>query len=150
MYVTNNPGHLFADELTELLLEAGFTEYQCQMSIYYKYAPDAKINVVLSYVDDCVYWYTSEACGKWLSRKIFHANLLGYAHWFMSIRVSHMKDHSISVDQARYATCIVAKYLDTATFKASTKFYNTTLPSDLIFTKYDTSTSDEQVDKFTR
>ena len=47
-----------------------------------------------------------------------------------------MKDHSVSVGQARCATYIVAKYLDTATVKASTTFYNTTLPSDMIFTKY--------------
>ena len=56
-----------------------------------------------------------------------------------------MKDHSISVDQARYATSIVAKYLDTDIVKSSTKFHKTTLPSDMIFTKTDTSTSDEQV-----
>ena len=61
-----------------------------------------------------------------------------------------MKDHSISVDQDRYNTSIVSKYLDTATVKASTKFYKTTLPSDMIFTKYDASTSDKQVDKLTR
>ena len=61
-----------------------------------------------------------------------------------------MKDHSISVDQSRYATSIVSKYLDTDTVKASTKFYITTLPSDMIFTKYDTSTSDEKVEKLTR
>ena len=60
-----------------------------------------------------------------------------------------MKDHSISVDQARYATSIVAKYLDTATVKAGTKFYKTTLPSDMIFTKADASTSDDQVDNLT-
>ena len=48
---------------------------------------------------------------------------LGYAHWFMSIRISQLKDHSISLDQARYATSIVAKYLDTATVKVSKKFY---------------------------
>ena len=46
-----------------------------------------------------------------------------------------MKDHSICVDQARYATSIVEKYLDTATVKISTKFYNTKLPADMIFTK---------------
>ena len=40
--------------------------------------------------------------------------------------------------------------MDTATIKVSTKFYKTTLPSDMIFTKYDTSTSDEQVEKLTR
>ena len=61
-----------------------------------------------------------------------------------------MKDHSIYVDQARYDISIVAKYLNTATVKASTKFYKTTFPSDMIFTKDDTSSSDEQVEKLTR
>ena len=40
MYGMNNSGKLFDDELTEWLLEAGFIQSQCQMSIYYKYAPD--------------------------------------------------------------------------------------------------------------
>ena len=57
-----------------------------------------------------------------------------------------MKDHSISVDQARYATSILEKYLDTATVKLSTKFYKTTLPADMIFTKEDVSTSDKKVE----
>ena len=61
-----------------------------------------------------------------------------------------MKDPSISLDQARYATSVVAKYLDTATVKAGTKFYNTTLPSDMIFTKAGASNSDYQVEKLTR
>ena len=61
-----------------------------------------------------------------------------------------MKDHSISVDQARYATYIVAKYLDTATFKTSKKLYKTTLSSDMIFTKADESTSNEKDDQLTK
>ena len=61
-----------------------------------------------------------------------------------------MRDHSISVDQDRYATFIVAKYLDTATVKERETFYKTTLPYAMIFTKDDTSTSDEQVEKLTR
>ena len=52
----------------------------------------------------------------------FHVKFLGYAHWFMSIRISQLRDHSISVDQARYYTSIVAEYLDTATVKVSTEF----------------------------
>ena len=68
----------------------------------------------------------------------------------MSIRISQLKDHSIYVDQARYATSIVAKYLDNATVKVSNKFYKTTLSADMIFTKEDVSTSDEQVEKLTR
>ena len=65
--------------------------------------------------------------------KRFHVNFLGYAHWFMSIRISQLKDHSISVDQARYATYIVAKYLDTDTVKLHTNVYKTTLLDDMIF-----------------
>ena len=68
----------------------------------------------------------------------------------MSIRISQLNDHSISVDQARYATSIVAKYLDTATVKVSIKFSKTTLLADMIFTKEDVSTSDEKVEKLTR
>ena len=67
----------------------------------YKYAPDGSKIIVLSYVDDCVHWYTNEDLGKWFVDtlgKIFHVNFLGYAYWFMSIRISQLKDHSISVD----------------------------------------------------
>ena len=109
--------------------------------------------MVLSYVDDCVYQYTFEALGKRFVGnlgEIFHVNFLVYVHCFMSIIMSQMKDHSIYLDHDRYATSVVAKYLYTATVKASTKFYKTTLPYDMVFTKDDTSTSDEQVEKLTR
>ena len=138
MYGMTNSGKRFADELTEWLNEEGFIQSQCQMSIHYKYAPDGSKIVVLSYVDDCVYWYTNEGIGKWFVDtlgKRFHMKFLGFAHWFMSIRISQLKDHSISVYQYRYATSIFAKYLDTATVKVSNKFYKTKLPSDMIFTK---------------
>ena len=115
------------------------------MSIYYKYAPYGSKIVVLSYVDDCVYWYTNEDLGKWFVDtlgKRFHVDFLVSAHWFMSIRIFQLKDHSISVDQARYATSIVAKYLDNATVKVSKTFYKTIFPAEMIFTKEDVSTSD--------
>ena len=108
---------------------------------------------MLSYVDDCIYWYTNEDLGKWFVDtlgKRFHVNFLGFAHWFMSITISQLKDHSISVDQARYDTSIVAKYLDTSTIKVSNKFYKAIMLADMIFTKDDVSTSDEQVEKLTR
>ena len=120
------------------------------MSIYYKYAPDGSTIFVLSYVDDCVYWYTNEDLGKWFVGTLgnrFHVKLLGYAHWFMSIIIYQLKDHSISVDPDRYATSIVAKYLNTSTVKLRTNFYKTTLPADMIFTKEGVSTSDEKVEK---
>ena len=101
VYGMTNFGNLFDNELTEWLLETYFILYQCKMYIYYKYAPDGSKIVVLSYVNDCVYWYTSEAIGKWfvgIFGKRFYVNFLGYAHWFMSIRISQMKDNYISLD----------------------------------------------------
>ena len=86
MYGINNSGKLFAAELTELLLGAGFIQSQCKMSIYYKYAQDGSKIIVLSYVDNCVYWYTNEVTRKWFVGtlgKRFHVNFFGYAHWFM-------------------------------------------------------------------
>ena len=65
MYGMTNSGNLFADELIEWSLEAVLIQSHCQMSIYYKYAPDGSKVFVLSYVDDCVYWYTNEDLGKW-------------------------------------------------------------------------------------
>ena len=82
--------------------------------------------------------------------KISHVKFLRYENWFMSIIISQIKAHQISVDKARYDTSIVSKYLDTATVNTSNFFYNTTLPSDIIFTKADVSTRGDQVDKLIR
>ena len=138
LYGMTNSGTLFSEELIYWLIEAGFLQSKHQMSIYYSYAPDGTKTVVLYYVDDCVYWYTSEALGKWfvgnLGKK-FHVNFLGFSHWFFSISISQIKDHSILVDQDRYATSSVAKYLETDTVKKSTKFYKTTFPYDVYLTR---------------
>ena len=81
-----NSGKLFADELTEWLLVAGFILIKFQISIYYKYATYGTNIVFLSYYDNCVYSYKNEVLGKLFVDTVgkrFHANLLGYAHWFM-------------------------------------------------------------------
>ena len=121
MYELTNSGKIFSDELTNwLIYEASFNQSNFQMSIYYKYAPDGSKLVVLSYGDDCLYWYTSEELGKYFLDTLgdrFHVNFIGYAHWFMSIRISHLQCHSISVDRDRCATSVVENYLYTATIK---------------------------------
>ena len=64
MYGMTNSGKIIAGELTECLTEEYFIQSQCQMSIYYNYAPDGSNIVVFSYVDDCLYWYTNEYIGE--------------------------------------------------------------------------------------
>ena len=68
------------------------------MSVYYKYVPDGSKLVLLSCVDDYVYWFTSEEVVKWFVdtlRKIFHVELLSYENWVIFIRISQLKDHYI-------------------------------------------------------
>ena len=64
MHGMTNYGKIFTDELTKWLLEAGFTQYKCQVSINYKCALDGTQIVVLPNVDNCVYWYTYVALVK--------------------------------------------------------------------------------------
>ena len=64
MYGVTNSGKLSVDELREWLFEEGFIQYQYQISIYYKYASYGTKIVVLSYVDNCIYLYNSEALRK--------------------------------------------------------------------------------------
>ena len=129
--------HMFQDQLPNLVHKVSTMQHALHAALYSLYA---------------LYCYTNEDLGKWFVNTLgnrFHVKFLVYSYWFMSIRISQLKDHSISVDQARYATSVVAKYLDTATVKVSKTFYKTTLPADMIFPKEDVSTSDEQVEKLT-
>ena len=64
MYGIINYGNLFADYFIEWLIEAVLIKYKCQMSIYYKYAPNGTNCFVIYYVDVCVYWYTYETLGN--------------------------------------------------------------------------------------
>ena len=53
IYGMNNYGKIFSDERTHFLIyETVLKQSQCQISIYYKYAPDGYKLVVLSYVDN--------------------------------------------------------------------------------------------------
>ena len=72
--------------------------------------------------------------------KKIHVKFLGYAHSFMSIRISKLNNYSISVDQARCATAVVSKYigtvvvskyLGTATVTENFKFHKTNLTHDI-------------------
>ena len=109
--------------------------------------------MILMVLDECIYWYTYEELGKWFLVKLgnrFHVNFLVYSHFLMSIRISQMKDYSISVDQDRYVTSGVSKYIDTSTIKENSELHKTILHHDMIFTKEDAYTSYDKVEALSR
>ena len=67
-----------------------------------------------------MYCYTSKEPVNWFVDTLdirLHVNVLGYGHYFMSNRISQLRDHGISVNQTRYASSAVGKYLYTDTIK---------------------------------
>ena len=64
-----------------------------------------------------------------------------YSDCFMYIIISQLNDLFISVNQARYETPVIAKYLDTAKIKDSSEPHKTTLIYAMIFTEEDDSIS---------
>ena len=61
MYGMPNSGKLFSGELTNWMIDvSGLKQSKFQMPIYYKYAPYGYNLVVLSYLYDFVFWYSSE------------------------------------------------------------------------------------------
>ena len=74
---------------------------------------------------------------------ILPVKFLGYVQWFIFIRISQLRDHSVSVNQARYAICVFGNDLETAAIKKNSMIHDTTLPHDIIFTKEYTSASDK-------
>ena len=125
MYGMTNYGKLFSGDINNwLIYVAGFKQSQYQMSIYYNYASEISRLIMLSYVDDFIYWYKYEDLAKWFVDtilKMVHVNFLGYSHWFMSSSISKLKNCSISAEQARHVTAAMSKYLDTDTIKANLK-----------------------------
>ena len=95
MYVMNNYLNSFSGEFTNWIIdEAGFERSQCQISIYYNFAPYRCRLVVLSYVDDYVYWYISEELGKWFVDMLLnklHAHFLECQHWLFKLVYHNLK-----------------------------------------------------------
>ena len=61
----NNDVKRFADDITNWLIDIeGLKQPQFQIYIYYKYTTYGSNILVLSYVDDYVFWYTYEEPGK--------------------------------------------------------------------------------------
>ena len=67
---------------------------------------------------------------------------MGYAHWFLSVRIMQDAQKNITVDQSRYAKNITKKYLgNTGTIDPSK--YKSPLPYDFTASKTDQSDTEK-------
>jgi hypothetical protein len=76
---------------------------------------------------------------------------MGLANWYLQSRITQCPDFSIVLDQSRYATLVVQRYIkhtsDAAITQQMRDRYSTPIPTTATFTKEDCSTNYTEVTK---
>ena len=150
MYGMTLSGKNWYVELQEWLLSEGFQQSSVIKCFFWKTFPDGSVIKMLDYVDDLLYFGTSLDALKAFEEAIgkrFDLTLMGQAHWYLATRISQAANFNITVDQSRYCTSVVKRYLEKAGCKNVTRFHNTPLPSDFVPTADDNSKDDETAAK---
>jgi len=109
MYGMTYSGKYWFQELREWLVDEGFKQSIICPCLFSKVFTDKSIVKLLDYVDDMLYFGTSEAtlkpfCDSLTSR--FDVEMLGQAYWYLSMWISQDLVFSITIDQSRYCRSI--------------------------------------------
>jgi hypothetical protein len=146
MYGTTLCGKYWYLDLTEYLLEAGFTPSECMRCLFMQtYANGTKL-YVLNYIDDMLYYGKDPEKLIEFEQKLrarFNLELIGQAHWYLGTRINQLANYDIELDQSQYCAAIVKKYLDVAGAPKVDRLHNTPLPLDFVPTSDDCSASEE-------
>jgi hypothetical protein len=127
--------------------QIGFSRLPSEESIYMKRVGEQFITV-LNAVDDQLYFATDPNLKEWFDKATaarFDVQFLGQANWYLQSRITQCADFSIVLDQSRYASLTLQKYLtgtcdEMVTRKMKAK-YGTPIPVGTEFTKKDCSTT---------
>ena len=98
------------EELREWILSltgGRFKQSTCKPVLFYKTESDGSTTYFLTYVNDSLYfkWHSNDANKKAFKKAIgdkFKVDFMGYANWFLSVRIMQDAQRNISVDQSRY------------------------------------------------
>jgi hypothetical protein len=110
--------------------------------------PDGSIIRLLNYVDDMLYFSTSNTTVKLFETDLstkFDLELMGQAHWYLSCTCTQDALYNITLDQSRYCLSLVKRFLDTAGCKKVAQFHSSPLPATFILNSADNLTDLAQV-----
>ena len=103
--------------------------------------------MLLVYVDDSLYFSTSDDMIKDFRKSLsdrFEVGFMGYAHWFLSLRISQDKNYNITVDQDRYARMLTRRHLGDVVIESKARKHDRTLPDGFVASKQDESKTEEE------
>jgi hypothetical protein len=110
MYGMSVAGLLWAQECKNYLIQIGFQCSHVDPALFVRRRGSSCLKLIL-FVDDACYWGSSDEAEHEFERELkskFNLNLLGLAHWYLGLRITHV-DNDIILDQSLYARTIVAK-----------------------------------------
>jgi hypothetical protein len=74
----------------------------------------------------------------------FNLETKGQAHWYLATRITQLASYDIILDQTRYCSSIIKKYLDSVGCKNVSRKHTIPLPCDFVPTSEDCSETEEK------
>lgn len=147
IYGQKMSGKFWNQDYTEWLLDQGFEQSTADTTYFIKYNPDGSWIRLIFYVDDCLYYGSTDKAEKDFEKEVakrFKIEFNGNANWFLQMRIHQYADYSCSIDQYRYTKTILKKYCpETAPFGIP-PHRATPAPPKYIFSKEHRPTEEEQ------
>jgi len=125
----------------------GFTQSTVIRCLFYQKYSDGSVIFILNYVDDMLYYETSDQTLLAFKAKLserFNLELKGQAHWYLTTRITQLASYDIILDQTRYCEAVIKKYLDSVGCRNITRKHTIPLPTDFVATSEDCSKSEEK------
>ena len=148
IYGLTYSGKFWNEEFSEWLLDQGFEQSTADTTYFIRYYKDGSWIRLIFYVDDLLYFGSSDAVEKEFEQSVsrrFNIDYNGQANWFLQMRIQQYEDFSISIDQTRYTKVLLRKYCpDNAPF-GTPKHRNTPAPPKYLYSKENRPSPEEKV-----
>jgi len=146
MYGMTLSGKFWYQDLLEFLVSMGFLQSTVICCLFYQKYSDGSVIFILNYVDDMLYYGTSDQTLLGFEMKLserFNLELKGQVHWYLATRITQLASYDIILDQTRYCKAIIKKYLDSVGCKNVIRKHTIPLTTDFVATLEDCSKTEE-------
>ena len=148
LYGTSHSGKFWENDLKEWMHQYGFVTCLSDQSLYILRRKTEWLYVI-NYVDDQLYFGSSRQFEEQFKIGIstrFKLNLLGEVHWYLQAQIQQDKNGDITLDQSRYCSHILERYLQGKKYDSNRK-RDTPLPPSIKLSKT-WSTEKKGIEKF--
>jgi len=134
-------------DLMEFLISIGFIQSTVVKCLFFKKLTDGSVIFLLNYVDDMLYYGSSDDALLTFEIQLserFNLETKGQAHWYLATRITQLASYDIILDQTRYCSSFIKKYLDSVGCKNVSRKHTIPLPCDFVPTSEDCSETEEK------